>query len=90
MALAGLTTAHTNDEMDYKFVRYLAEHNKMYETVEEYMMRFAIFAEAEAAILTNESDPNSGHTMAHNMFSDMTNEEFKQYIGYVDYATSET
>ena len=82
LALAGLAAAHTNDEMDHKFIRYLAEHNKMYESVEEYMMRFAIFAEAEAAILANESNPDSGFTMAHNMFSDMTNEEFKQHIGF--------
>ena len=45
------------------------------------MMRFEIFSEAEAAILANEADPNSSHTMAHNMFSDMTNEEFKKHIG---------
>ena len=77
IALAGLAAAHTNDEIDYKFVHYLAEHNKMYDTMEEYMMRFAIFSEAEAAIRSNEADPNSSHTMAHNMFSDMTNEEFK-------------
>ena len=47
------------------------------------MMRFAIFSEAEAAIRANEADPNSSHTMAHNMFSDMTNEEFQQHIGFV-------
>ena len=83
IALAGLAAAHTNDELDYKFVHYLAEHNKMYDTMEEYMMRFAIFSEAEAAIRANEADPYSSHTMAHNMFSDMTNEEFKQHIGIV-------
>ena len=33
IALAGIVAAHTNDEMDYKFIRYLAEHNKMYDTV---------------------------------------------------------
>ena len=51
-------------------------------------MRFAIFSEAEAAIRANEADETSGHTMAHNMFSDMTNDEFKEMIGLMDFDAS--
>merc|ERR1712110_25697 len=51
----------------------------------EFDMRRKIFAEAEDAILENEADPTSMHTMAHNMFSDRTEEEFVKMLGYTDY-----
>ena len=83
LALAGVAAGMTTDT-DLKFINYMAVHNKQYPTLDDYMMRFEIFQEAEAAIRANEVDPESTHTMGHNMFSDWTDEEFKSIIGTLD------
>ena len=83
LLLSGVAAANLSD-MDLKFVNYMAVHNKQYPSLEDYMMRFEIFQEAEAAIRANEADPESTHQMKHNMFSDWTNEEFKSVIGILD------
>ena len=72
-------------ELDLKFAKYVNFHNRNIKSQAEFDMRRAIFAEAEDAILENEEDPTSMHTMAHNMFSDRTDEEFAQMLGYTDY-----
>ena len=51
-------------------------------------MRRKIFAEADEAILENNADETSTHTMAHNMFSDRTDEEFSKMLGYEDYGVN--
>ena len=84
LALAGVTSANAVSDMDLKFINYMAVHNKLYTSIEDYMMRFEIFSEAEAAIKANEADSDSTHSMGHNMFSDWTDEEFKSIIGTLD------
>ena len=76
LTLAGLAAAQVNTPLDFKFINYIAQHNKNYDSLDEFMTRLAIFNEAEEAIKANESDPTSTHTMGHNMFSDWTDEEF--------------
>jgi len=67
---------------EFRFMEYVAKHNKAYKTVEEFNMRFenymAIDAEIEAI---NHPDSGETHTAAHNKFSDWTREEYRAILG---------
>jgi len=53
LALAGAVSATQMDHNDYKFMRYIVEHSKEYNTIEEFNMRKSnfLFMDAEIAKL---------------------------------------
>jgi hypothetical protein len=82
IALAGFAAAYTPmDEMDYKFINYVAEHGKSYGTKEEYNFRKSIFA-AKDAEMNQINDEQGSYTLGHNKFSDWTDSEYKRILGY--------
>jgi C1A family cysteine protease len=66
---------------EFQFMSFAAEHNKSYETVEEFQMRAALFAETEAFIQEHNTQ-NNNYTVGHNQFSDMTDMERKARLGF--------
>lgn len=46
-AFAGVTMGALMEEMDFKFINYIAQHNKVYGSVEEYNFRQQVFMEKE-------------------------------------------
>merc|ERR1712051_258720 len=79
LALAGAATASYDD---FKFMNYVAEHNKQYTSIDEFYNRAAEWLKAEEFILAINADPSSTHVAGHNQFSDWTHEEYKQLLGY--------
>ena len=67
---------HIND-----FLSYVAEHGKSYDSVDELHDRFAHWNAIHAEIQSFNADPNNTHTIGHNKFSDMTEEEKSKYRG---------
>ena len=82
IALAGFAAAYTPmDEMDYKFINYVAEHGKSYGTKEEYNFRKSIFA-AKDAEMNQINDEQGSYTLGHNKFSDWTDDEFNSLFKF--------
>lgn len=67
--------------MEYNFMRYVSEHNKMYGTVEDFNVRQTLYAEVDAFVNSVNEDPTSTYTSAHNKFSDWTQEEKDTLLG---------
>jgi len=70
------------DPMEDMYREYIAEYRKSYSNGEEYEMRFKIFS---ANVKRNEEHNagTSSFTLGINQFSDWTNEEYRQMLGYV-------
>ena len=79
IALAGAASAHSTD---WKFMEYVAEFNKQYHSVEEFVFRAAEWAKKEEFILAHNSDATNTHIVGHNHLSDWTHEEYKVLLGY--------
>ena len=77
--LASVSVAFTST--DFKFVQYLAEHNKNYPTLNEYNQRLAHFAAIDELIEEHNSS-NASFKLGHNIFSDMTAVEKQQRLGF--------
>ena len=67
--------------MEYNFMKYVSEHSKAYDTVEDFNFRQVLFAEKDAFINSVNEDPTSTYTAGHNQFSDWTKEEFTAILG---------
>ena len=68
LALFGaVATAKTMSHLDYDFMRYISNHNKFYETVEEFEMRKDLFEEVDAFI---RGVTSKTYRAGHNKFSD--------------------
>jgi len=72
---------HSNNYVE-EFHKFVETHNKVYETAEETVNRFAVFAKNLEMINQHNSEGHSW-TMAVNEFADMTWEEFK--VGRLGY-----
>lgn len=80
LALAGAVSATPMEQNDYKFMRYIVEHNKEYATMEEYNMRKSNFLFMDEEIAKhNQSNGTSVH--GHNFLSDWTREEYQKLLG---------
>ena len=81
LALAGAVSATTMHQNDYKFMRWIVEHNKEYSTIEEFNMRKSnfLFMDAEIARLNQEINATSVH--GHNHLSDLTRQEYQALLG---------
>ncbi len=81
LALAGAVSATTMNQNDYKFMRFIVEHNKEYNTIEEFNMRKSnfLFMDAEIAKLNTMVNATSVH--GHNYLSDFTRAEYQNLLG---------
>ena len=78
LAAAAMATKMT--KTDYKFFKYIAKFNKVYETTEEFYMRLEKFLEAEAKI-NQINERGTLMTAGHNFFSDFTQQEMTAMLG---------
>jgi hypothetical protein len=79
LAFASVVAATSIDENDLKFMQFIAEHGRSYESMEEYSMRKTWFLKTDAVINhLNSSQTSSRH--GHNKFSDLTDDEWKGYL----------
>ena len=76
LIIAGVFSATNMNPDDYKFMRYIVEHNKEYNTIEEFNMRKSnfLFMDAEIAKLNTMANATSVH--GHNYLSDYTRAEY--------------
>lgn len=65
---------------DYKFMKFIVEHNKEYATVEEYNMRKSNYLWMDAEIAHHNSS-NGSSVHGHNHLSDLTREEYENMLG---------
>ena len=79
-AICGLSTALMSTA-DYEFINYVALHNKVYTTTDEYAFRFDEWKKCDDAIKAHNAE---GHTwtLAHNHLSDWTEDERNSINGY--------
>ena len=66
--------------LQFKFMQYVADHNKSYGTAEEFAFRFGKWAIAEEEINRLNSE-NSTATFGHNYMSTWTHEEYQRMLG---------
>jgi len=69
-----ITTSH------FEYVQFMAKFAKDINTVEEFNMRHAIFAQVDLEISAHNSMP-ANYTLGHNQFSDWTREEYGNLLG---------
>jgi C1A family cysteine protease len=81
--------AQTNaiEDIEKRFVDYVARHGKSYDTKEEFEFRLNHFKTADEFIQEHNSS-NGSFTVGHNMFSDMTTAEKQHYKGKVSFGTN--
>jgi C1A family cysteine protease len=75
---AGAAAIDTND---LKFLNFVAQHGKSYETVEDFNLRSALFAVKDAVIAVENA--KNTWVSGHNKFSDWTKSEFTSMLGYL-------
>jgi hypothetical protein len=63
----------------FKFVQFIAEHNKSYSTIEEFNLRFGRWTETEKFIQKNNIS-GATQTAGHNQFSDWTSDEYSKIL----------
>ena len=76
----GMAAAKTMSQSDYDYMRYVSEHNKHYDSVEEFEMRKALFIAVETFI-RRANQTSSTYRAGHNKFSDWTQEEKDKLLG---------
>ena len=81
---AALTSAAALGADDLEFVNYIARYNKVYEDINEFMVRFEKFAYWHRIINEHNSTNGANYTLGHNQFSDWTDAEYKAILGWVN------
>jgi hypothetical protein len=62
-------------------LEHIAEFGKNFPTREEFEFRFALFEKTEKVIRDSNADSRNTFILTHNMFSTLTEEERKQFMG---------
>jgi C1A family cysteine protease len=75
-ALTAAATATVMTETDFKFIQYIAKHNKNYKNIEEFNFRKANFEYMESEI-NRLNALNAGSVHGHNKFSDWSRQEYE-------------
>merc|ERR1712159_744615 len=69
-------------ENEMAYMKFVHEWGKSYGTKAEFEFRFEQFERSLAAIAEHNADPEMGHSIGLNEFSDWTHEEYKKMLGY--------
>lgn len=78
--LTTLASAKLLNSQDFEFAQYIAKHSKSYETVEEFQLRFGLWAKWDSEVRhLNETQTTSTH--GHNHMSDWTAQERTKILG---------
>lgn len=78
---SAFVATHATDEITQKFLKYLASHGKSYLTTEEFVSRKNWFQRRDKFIQEFSSRSGVRMTVAHNKFSDWTDDEYKSMLG---------
>ena len=74
--LGAIVCAESITTMDYEFMKYISEFNKMYSNLEEYLERKELFFETHKFIeMMNNRESTSTYRAGHNFMSDWTADE---------------
>ena len=68
-------------DADYKFMTYVSNHGKSYETKSEFNFRKEQFIARHHEIEAFNADPTNTHRLGYNFLSDRTNDEIKKMNG---------
>ena len=73
---------HLLTSADYEFMKYVTEYGKQYPTKHEFNMRAKIFVENLEFIAEHNAKEEETHTVGINHLMDLTDDEYKQMLGY--------
>ena len=79
---AVLGAANALSTVEFEYMNYMAQYNKVINDVEEFTTRQANFAKVDAYIKEHNAS-NATYTAGHNQFSDWSDAEYKSILGYV-------
>lgn len=74
-ALTAAVSSFLIKDYDHRFLEYLAEHGKSYDTMEEYELRKEQFTRTHSFIIAHNSDTTRTFKLGHNHMSDWTEAE---------------
>jgi hypothetical protein len=81
-ALALTATAVTAmNNMEFKFLKYVAKFGKVMKDLEEFETRLAHFIKSDEEIEAHNAT-NANFTLGHNQFSDLSHDEYRERLGY--------
>lgn len=69
---------------------WAVQHNKSYQTLEEYAFRFENFTKTHLAIETVNAKPDETVVLGHNQFSDWSDSEYSTFLNYTPKDTYRT
>ena len=73
---AVFAAANALNNAEFEYMQYVAQYNKMTNSVSEFQMRMSIFQEVDAFIKEHNAS-NASYVAGHNQFSDWTKAEYK-------------
>ena len=79
---AAISAVNALSDMEFKYMNYCAQFNKVTNDMGEFKARMQNFAAVDAFIEENNSG-NETHVAGHNQFSDWSHAEYKSMLGYV-------
>ena len=79
---ATMAAANALSTVEFEYMNYMAQYNKVINDVEEFAMRKSNFERVNAFVQEHNAS-NATYTAGHNQFSDWTEAEYKQILGYV-------
>jgi len=79
---AVISATNALSAIEFEYMNYCAEFNKVTNDVEEFNFRLSNFASTDAFVKENNSG-NETHVAGHNQFSDWSHAEYKNILGYV-------
>lgn len=80
---SGMNLMSADSEVDMKFINYIGQYQKSYQSKEEFLQRMEIFAR-NAAIIAEHNSGDASYSMGVNKFTDMTEEELRARLGLAD------
>ena len=87
LGVAGVANANLlndgNLQAQGEFMRFVAQHSKVYESGVELQQRYQIFLEHRNRAIEHNANPSNTWKMALNQFSDLTESEKNGYLGAV-------
>jgi hypothetical protein len=71
-------------DYDVSFNHFIAKYGKRYGTKEEYLYRLNLFIRSYHEVMDHNlmASEDEGYSKALNQFADMTDQEFKSYLGF--------
>ena len=90
IACLGVAQAlHPVDDLEHKFMTWAINHGKSYADMTEFAQRFENWLKTHSDIESMNARENRTVTLAHNKFSDLSDEEYRSMLNYVPQSLNE-